>query len=74
METGGFKGRSRAVSRDDLYARLEARLGIPCDSIVAEYGMTELLSQFYDDAASRTSSLRIARYLEHFSPATQPEP
>lgn len=48
METGGFKGRSRAVERDELYAALEARLGIPRSRMVNEYGMTELLSQLYE--------------------------
>ena len=48
METGGFKGRSREVPRDQLYAALEQRLGIPTDYIVNQYGMTELGSQFYD--------------------------
>ena len=59
METGGFKGRTRVVARRDLYARLEETLGIPYPSIVAEYGMTELLSQFYDDLASRTAETRV---------------
>jgi hypothetical protein len=48
METGGFKGRTRVVTRDELYARASARLGISPDKIVAEYGMTELTSQYYD--------------------------
>lgn len=48
METGGFKGRSRVVARDDLYAEIEARLGVPAERIVNEYGMTELLSQLYE--------------------------
>ncbi len=48
LETGGFKGRSRAVSRRDLYGALERALGIPASRIVNEYGMTELLSQFYE--------------------------
>lgn len=48
METGGFKGRSRAVPREELYAAIDSRLGIPSDRIVNEYGMTELLSQFYE--------------------------
>jgi len=59
METGGFKGRSRTVERDDLYAQIEERLGIPYASIVAEYGMTELLSQFYDSPESRASRTRV---------------
>jgi len=48
METGGFKGRSRVVSRDDLYAEIHARLGVPSVRVVNEYGMTELLSQLYE--------------------------
>ncbi len=48
METGGFKGRSRELTRHDLHARLEDRLGIPERRIVNQYGMTELGSQFYD--------------------------
>jgi len=59
METGGFKGRSRIVERSELYARLERTFGIPDASIVAEYGMTELLSQFYDAPASRGSQTRV---------------
>ncbi len=57
METGGFKGRTRIVTRDDLYARTSALLGIPRDKIVAEYGMTELTSQYYDvNATTRAKS------------------
>jgi hypothetical protein len=48
METGGFKGRSRELSRDALYAGIGERLGIPPARIVNQYGMTELGSQFYD--------------------------
>jgi len=59
METGGFKGRARVVAQDELYRRLEAALGIPQTSVVAEYGMTELLSQYYDSVESRSSPTRI---------------
>jgi hypothetical protein len=55
METGGFKGRSRVVERDDLYARTAERFGMTYDAIVAEYGMTELTSQYYDDVMLRES-------------------
>jgi hypothetical protein len=48
METGGFKGRARERSREELYAEIEARLGVPPERIVNQYGMTELGSQFYD--------------------------
>ena len=49
IETGGFKGRSRVVEREELYRRIAARFGISTQRIVAEYGMTELTSQYYDD-------------------------
>lgn len=48
METGGFKGRSRSVTKDALYEGLHQRLGVPPRRTVNEYGMTELLSQFYE--------------------------
>jgi hypothetical protein len=48
METGGFKGRSRELSKTDLYALFERVLGIPTGRVVNEYGMTELSTQFYD--------------------------
>ena len=48
LETGGFKGRSRVLTRDELYGEIESRLGIPAHRIVNQYGMTELGSQFYD--------------------------
>lgn len=57
METGGFKGDSRALSRADLYAAMEASLGIPETRIVNQYGMTELGSQFYDAVLSDPTGL-----------------
>lgn len=59
METGGFKGRTRIVERDELYARTAACFGLTISSIVAEYGMTELSSQYYDSAASRGGTARV---------------
>ncbi|MEK9499895.1 LuxE/PaaK family acyltransferase [Gaopeijia maritima] len=54
METGGFKGRSREVSKPELYDGIGAALGVGVADIVNEYGMTELLSQFYDGVAGST--------------------
>jgi hypothetical protein len=48
METGGFKGLRRTVERQALYGAITERLGVPWRSIVGEYGMTEMVSQFYD--------------------------
>jgi hypothetical protein len=53
METGGFKGRTRSVERAGLYDRARQAFGLPLYAIVAEYGMTELTSQYYDDAFVR---------------------
>jgi len=48
METGGFKGRSREVPRSVLHSELAKRFAIPEVSVINQYGMTELGSQFYD--------------------------
>ncbi len=48
METGGFKGRSREIPRDALRSRLAALFAVDERSVVNQYGMTELGSQFYD--------------------------
>lgn len=61
MDTGGFKGAGRRVDPDQLRAAYRARLGIPAWACVNEYGMTELLSQYYD------ASLR-----DHGAGATRP--
>jgi hypothetical protein len=47
METGGYKGSGRDISRAELYAMIEDKLGIASGDIFNEYGMTELSSQFY---------------------------
>lgn len=48
MQTGGYKGKSREVPAHELRAELSTRLGLSSRSIVSEYGMTELSSQFYE--------------------------
>ena len=48
VETGGFKGRVRRVSRAELYQGIGRAFRLPPSRIVSEYGMTELLSQFYE--------------------------
>jgi hypothetical protein len=47
METGGYKGRSREVSKKELHRLIRERFGI--EQVVNEYGMTELSTQFYDE-------------------------
>ncbi len=51
METGGYKGRTRELTKAELHRRLSQRLGIPETRIVSEYGMSELTSQAYDHVA-----------------------
>jgi hypothetical protein len=53
METGGFKGKAKVVEREELYAQAAAFFKIPAEAIVAEYGMTELTSQYYDSLPKR---------------------
>jgi hypothetical protein len=50
METGGFKGRTRQIDREELHAKLRDRFTLNDHAIIAEYGMTELTSQYYDVA------------------------
>ncbi len=59
METGGFKGHTREMTKPDLYALFAHWLGIPSARIVNEYGMTELSTQFYDQ------TLRESRQTDH---------
>lgn len=50
IETGGTKGKSRAIGRQELYAELARRFAIAEDRIISEYGMCELASQAYGRA------------------------
>ncbi|HXC98900.1 MAG TPA: hypothetical protein VN048_06135, partial [Verrucomicrobiae bacterium] len=48
LETGGYKGRTRSLSKPELHALITHTLGVPASRIVSEYGMSELSSQAYD--------------------------
>lgn len=48
FETGGTKGRTRSVTRDELYEGIARVFAIPTERIISEYGMCELASQAYD--------------------------
>ena len=48
VETGGFKGKSREIARDELYGWFDELLGVPRALCASEYGMCELGSQWYD--------------------------
>jgi len=47
IETGGYKGTRRALPKPELYAQFAERIALHGDTIINEYGMTELSSQFY---------------------------
>ena len=51
METGGMKGRRKEITRPELHAFLQEKLGV--SAVHAEYGMTELLSQAYSSGGGR---------------------
>lgn len=61
METGGYKGRSRSISRPELHRALSQALGVRPEFIVTEYGMSELSSQAYNAVAGRAAP-RVLRF------------
>jgi acyl-protein synthetase LuxE len=56
MQTGGFKGKSREVPPDKLRAEIARAFDIDERAVVAEYGMTELSSQFYEQTLFEPSA------------------
>jgi hypothetical protein len=58
METGGYKGRSRAVPKEELHSSISEHLGISEPNIICEYGMSELSSQAYDHVPYQFCSSR----------------
>jgi hypothetical protein len=78
VETGGFKGRSREIARDDLYRSFEELLGVNPDMCVSEYGMCELGSQLYDaniaDMAAGRTPRRHVKIGPHWTRTTIVDP
>ncbi len=54
LETGGYKGRSRAIPKAELHALITERLGVGRSHLLSEYGMSELSSQAYDGVVGRS--------------------
>lgn len=48
LDTGGYKGQSRALELEEFYVALSSAFGVPREWCINMYGMTELSSQFYD--------------------------
>jgi hypothetical protein len=62
FETGGYKGRSRSMSRADLHKFITRSLGVPGTFILCEYGMSELSSQAYDTVVGASVQRRIFQF------------
>ena len=58
MDAGGFKGRSRVVSPEDLRAAFSRVFGIVPAHHINVLGMTELASQFYDSSIADPDGAR----------------
>ncbi|HIG26256.1 MAG TPA: hypothetical protein EYQ50_00050 [Verrucomicrobiales bacterium] len=65
METGGYKGRSRAIEKQELLQWIENRIGVRELDIISEYGMSELSSQGYNGIAGMQKS-RSSRNQDYF--------
>jgi hypothetical protein len=50
METGGYKGRSRVVTKAELHGMICRMFQIRAEQVISEYGMSELSSQAYSHA------------------------
>lgn len=68
LETGGYKGRSRTLSKPDLHALITERLGVPPSHILCEYGMSELSSQAYDRVLEVSGTAARGSRVFHFPP------
>jgi len=53
VETGGYKGSGRTLTKEALYGRFKDSLGLEPDTVFNEYGMTELSSQWYTHGLGR---------------------
>lgn len=54
FDTGGFKGKSREVDMEQLYAQFTERFQVARNFCINMYGMTELSSQIYDQTIRTT--------------------
>jgi hypothetical protein len=68
LETGGYKGRSRSLPKEELHRQLCASLGVPDEAIISEYGMSELTSQAYDGVIGTPHCRRGSSRLFRFPP------
>lgn len=71
MDTGGFKGRSRELARQELYGLCTRYFGVPETHCVNMYGMTEFSSQFLDNTLRLTHDGRQAPVAKENPPWTR---
>jgi hypothetical protein len=71
LETGGYKGRTRSLSKTELHSLIANTLGIPRDAILSEYGMSELSSQAYDGIVATSPESCTSRPSSARSPARE---
>lgn len=72
VDTGGYKGRTRELTRPELLARVESWLGVPHQWCENEYGMSELSSQAWlgTVAAAAGFPLDVANPDARWTPST----
>jgi len=63
MDTGGYKGRSRELSKAELYEGIRTTFALDEDHVVNMYGLTEHSTQFLDAALrNKARGVRAPRY------------
>lgn len=58
LDTGGFKGQSRDIPMQVFYDLLSRQFGVPAQSCINMYGMTELSTQWYDAGNDELPSIK----------------
>jgi hypothetical protein len=71
LETGGYKNRSRSLPKDELHALITEQLGVTRETILCEYGMSELSSQAYEVTSDEWRVTSGAATARHSSLATR---
>jgi len=70
LETGGYKGTSRSLTKEQLYQKFQTHLDIPAELIWNEYSMTELSSQFYTSGIGNPHIAPPWTYIKVINPET----
>ena len=71
MDTGGFKGQSRELTREELYGLCTEYFGVPATHCVNMYGMSEFSSQFLDNTLRHAHQGRTAPVAKENPPWTR---